>query len=306
MFLEQLSRSLAEKLQGEVLHQEPMKNHTTWKIGGPADILVIPNEIEEVIRVVTEANRHDIPITVIGNGSNILVKDGGIRGIVIKINNGLKRVKVNNNVIEAEAGVMLPKLARIAVEHSLTGLEFAAGIPATLGGAILMNAGALGGEIGRYIEKISWVDSRGNVRYTDNSELKFSYRQTILPEQALILVKAWLRMEAGESNNIHRKMTEYLTKRRMSQPINKPNSGSVFINPPGNFAGKIIEEAGLKGTKVGDAQISELHANFIINTGNATARDVLALIHLIEERVLTQSGIKLETEVRVLGENLTD
>jgi UDP-N-acetylmuramate dehydrogenase len=283
-----------------------MKNHTTWKIGGPADILVIPDEIDEVIRVVTEASRHNIPITVIGNGSNVLVKDGGIRGIVIKINNGLKRVKVYNNIIEAEAGVMLPKLARIAVEHSLTGLEFAAGIPATLGGAIVMNAGALGGEIGRYIEKISWVDSRGNILYTDNSELKFSYRRTLLPEQALIVVKAWLRMETGESNNIHRKMTEYLTKRRMNQPINKPNSGSVFINPPGYYAGKLIEEAGLKGTRVGDAQISELHANFIINIGNATARDVLALIHLIEERVLTQSGIKLETEVRVLGEDLTD
>jgi UDP-N-acetylmuramate dehydrogenase len=306
MLLEQFSRSLGKKLQGKVYYQEPMKNHTTWKIGGPADILVIPRKIEEVITIVTEANKLDVPITVVGNGSNILVKDGGIRGIVIKINNGLQRAEVDQNIIEAEAGVMLPKLARIAAQHSLTGLEFAEGIPATLGGAIVMNAGALGGEIGRNIEKIAWIDRRGNVHYTDQSGIKFSYRRTLLPETALIVVKAWLVMEPGELNLIQKKMAEFLTKRRLSQPINQPNSGSVFINPPGYYAGKLIEEAGLKGISVGDAQISELHANFIINLGNAAAKDVLTLIHLVIERVLTQSGIKLETEVRIMGEDLAD
>lgn len=302
---QQLAHSLRDKISGELLVNEPMKNHTTWRIGGPADLLLIPYSSKDISSLAIEANKYNIPITVVGNGSNILVKDSGIRGIVIKINGNMGKVTVNHNQLEAEAGVTLPVLAKIAAEHSLTGLEFAMGIPATLGGAINMNAGALGGEIGKLVTKIACIDHSGNVDYLQGNEIKFSYRQAIFPQDYLVVAKAWIKLQQGNATEIKLKMQELATKRRKSQPLNKPNAGSIFKNPQGNFAGKLIEEAGLKGLQIGDAQVSIVHANFIVNLGNATASQVLDLIEIVKDRVLQQSGVQLQLEVKVLGEDLT-
>ncbi|MDW7673618.1 MAG: UDP-N-acetylmuramate dehydrogenase [Bacillota bacterium] len=302
MSFQQLTNGLRSIIKGEVLLNEPLKNHTTWKIGGPADILVIPNSIEEVVATISKADEYKIPVTVIGNGSNILVLDGGVRGIVIKLNNNMSKVTICENVIEAEAGISLPKLSQIAAKASLSGLEFASGIPATLGGAIIMNAGALGGEISNRIVKVAWVNNSGEIFYTEKEQLKFSYRNTVFPVGDPIVLKAWLKLEPKEKGHIQELIDSYMTKRKMSQPFNKPNAGSVFKNPSGNYAGKLIEDAGLKGFKFKSVQISEIHANFIVNCGDATADDVLELIKLVKERVYKKTGVLLELEVKVLGE----
>ncbi|MGF7185063.1 UDP-N-acetylmuramate dehydrogenase [Desulfitispora alkaliphila] len=293
--------ALKQEIEGPVLAQESMKNHTTWKVGGNAEILVLPKDKKDITRAIMIANKYLQDYLVIGNGSNVLVKDNGIKGIVIKLGNSLSHVKLEGKAISAEAGVSLPKLARKACDYGFKGMEFAVGIPASLGGALLMNAGAHGYQIGELVERVEVIDREGKIKHLNKNQLKFSYRQSNLCD--MVVTEATFLLEKGDKGLIKTKMEEMLRKRKASQPLNFPNAGSVFKNPEGDYAGRLIEALGLKGMTIGGAEISSKHANFITNTGGATAKDILSLINLVKERVLKEFEIELELEVMVLGED---
>jgi len=296
-------RELLELIaSGRVRAGEPMKKHTSWRIGGPADYFVEPVGREELQRVVSFANKHKIALTVIGNGSNLLVNESGIRGIVIKIGSGLARVTNLEKDIVAEAGAKLSALAAAAKDRGLGGLEFSAGIPGTVGGAVMMNAGANGSSIGALVREVLLLDSEGRLSRRDREALNFSYRSCDLQREPAIVVEASFTCYPREKNLIEEEMETFVAKRLSTQPLGLPNAGSVFKNPPGESAGRLIESAGLKGLRVGDAQISTLHANFIVNLGMATAADVLALINKARETVLARHGVELRLEVKVVGD----
>ncbi len=285
-----------------VLAQAPMEKHTTWRIGGPADLLVIPKTVEDLKKSLQFAQNNSLPITVVGNGSNLLVLDGGIRGLVIKLGKGIKNVSLQGDLMIAGGGVMLPVLSRRALKASLSGLEFAAGIPATVGGAIVMNAGAHGKEIGSIIQEVETVDYQGREQKWLRDELSFSYRTSSLKSKNIIVSKAVFKLSPAEENDIAKCMDQGLASRKKTQPTGLPSAGSVFRNPPHHHAGKLIEKAGLKGYVSGGAAVSDKHANFIVNCGTATARDVLELIKIIQEHVSEQMGIMLAPEILILGE----
>ncbi|MHB8171866.1 MAG: UDP-N-acetylmuramate dehydrogenase [Thermincolia bacterium] len=293
---------LAKEIAGQVKVAEPMDSHTTWRIGGPADLLVSPGSTEDVVKAINLANHRGIPWIVIGNGSNLLVKDGGIRGMVIQVLGGLSNLEIQGRHITAGAGVLLPRLARRAVEAGLGGLEFAAGIPAALGGAVAMNAGAHGSSLGDFVEKVIAVNDSGQRIELSREELGFAYRHSIIPSQQLIVTEINLVCPLGIREESEGIIQANLARRKETQPLNQPNGGSVFKNPPGQAAGRLIEEVGGKGLWVGDAEVSQRHANFIVNAGKATAQDVLTLIEQIQTLVLNQLGIQLELEVKVIGE----
>ena len=273
---------------------EPMSKHTTFKTGGPADIFVIPESKEEIIKLL----QLECKKTIVGNGSNLLVKDGGIRGLVIKIN--IDNYKVEDDIIIADSGIMIAKLSNIAYENSLTGLEFACGIPGTLGGAIVMNAGCYGGEISNVILETTVVDLSGNVTNIVNHE--FGYRSSIFQKKDYIILSSKLKLKHGDKNIIKKQMDENNSARKLKQPINKPNAGSTFKRPKDNFAAKLIQDVGLKGYSIGDAEVSDLHAGFIINKGKATSTDILKLIKYVQEKVNSEYGVMLEPEIRIIGE----
>lgn len=293
---------LAKEIAGQVKVAEPMDSHTTWRIGGPADLLVSPGSTEDVVKAINLANHRGIPWIVIGNGSNLLVKDGGIRGMVIQVLGGLNNLEIQGRHITAGAGVLLPRLARRAVEAGLGGLEFAAGIPAALGGAVAMNAGAHGSSLGDFVEKVIAVNDSGQRIELSREELGFAYRHSIIPSQQLIVTEINLVCPLGIREESEGIIQANLARRKETQPLNQPNGGSVFKNPHGQAAGRLIEEVGGKGLWVGDAEVSQRHANFIVNAGKATAQDVLTLIEQIQTLVLNQLGIQLELEVKVIGE----
>lgn len=297
-----MANELKEKVEGQVLAQAPMKNFTTWRVGGPADLLVIPHTVEDVQEILLFTKKHQLPLMVIGNGSNILVRDGGIRGLVLKLAGGLKSYHLEGNILVAEGGVMLPTLSKIALKESLSGLEFAAGIPATLGGAIIMNAGAFGQEIGSIVEHVELIDFEGKQKKLSGDELKFSYRKSALQSKKEIIIRAALQLQPGIKEDIAASMKAKLSFRKKMQPLDHPTAGSVFCNPPDDYAGRLIEAVGLKGYSIGDAVISTKHANFIINRGNATGREILTLIKTIQERVYEQKGVLLVPEVLIMGE----
>ncbi|BAF60040.1 MAG: UDP-N-acetylmuramate dehydrogenase [Pelotomaculum sp.] len=294
-------RELAELLPGRVRAGEPMKKHTTWRIGGPSDVFVEPEGREELRRVVCYASRRDAPLYVIGNGSNLLVADGGVRGIVVKIGKGLSRISIKGNKIIAEAGARLAGVAAAAGEAGLGGFEFLAGIPGTIGGAVAMNAGANGFSLGNLVEEVLLLDFHGEFCRKTKEEMKFGYRSSIIQKAPLILVEALFSCYPRNKEEIREEMERFLARRKLTQPLCYPSAGSVFKNPPGDTAGRLIEMAGLKGMRVGDAQISTLHANFIVNLGSATARDVLALIEKAREAVLARFGVELKLEVKIIG-----
>jgi len=302
MNYQDMKQALAKEITSEVRVSEPMAGHTTWRIGGPADLLVLPGSSNDVVKAVKFANTWGIPWVVMGNGSNLLVKDGGIRGMVIKIRDGLNQLEIQGQTIRAGAGVLLPRLAGKAVEAGLGGLEFACGIPATLGGAVIMNAGAHGSSIGDFVQRVAAINVNGDTVELSREELAFGYRSSCLYPKELIVTDVTLHCPSGNREESRRIIQENLIRRKTTQPLNLPNAGSVFKNPPGQAAGKLIEEAGGKGMRVGDAQVSGRHANFIVNLGQATARDVLTLIERIQTLVLQKLGIQLELEVIVLGE----
>ena len=283
-----------------VLRNEPMCKHTSFKIGGPADIFVAVNTIEELKNTLNIAQTNKIPVTCIGNGTNLLVKDKGIRGITIKLN--FKNIKINGEEIEVGSGMQLPILAKTAYENSLSGLEFASGIPGTVGGAVKMNAGAYGGEFKDIVIETTYLDSEQNLKNIQNKEHKFSYRYSIFDETNDIIISTKLKLKKGNKEFIKSKMEEFSLKRKEKQPINFPNAGSVFKRKNEYIPAEIIDKCGLKGYNIGNAYVSKLHAGFIVNKGNATAQDVLNLIEHIKNVVKEKYYINLELEIKVIGE----
>ncbi|MFC7372080.1 UDP-N-acetylmuramate dehydrogenase [Fictibacillus iocasae] len=297
--------SLAEKLKkadiGKVLENEPLKNHTTLKIGGPADVFVEPKNSESLKVVMAIIKESGVPFRAIGRGSNLLVSDGGIEGVVIKLGDGLNHIERSGSEIRVGGGVSIITLATILAREGYKGLEFAGGIPGSVGGSVFMNAGAHGAEMADIVKEALILFPDGELRWLSNEELGFSYRTSILQEKGGICVEAVLVLEQGSKEEIMASLKKNKDYRRQTQPWNFPCCGSVFRNPLPNYAGQLIESSGLKGTTLGGAQISEMHANFIVNTGDATADDVLNLIALIQEKVLQEKGIQLETEVEIIG-----
>jgi len=281
---------------------EPMKNHTTFKIGGPVDVLVLPRKIEEIKIVVAYCQENKLPLLVFGLGSNILVRDKGIRGVVIKIGNNLKDIEVSGDEIHAQAGIRLSELSRKAAAQSLSGLEFAEGIPGSLGGAVFMNAGAYDGEMKDVLTEVEAINSQGEVRSFQSADIGFAYRKSIFQHNDYIIVAARMRLKRGQKEEIHEKMHTYACNRREKQPLEFPSAGSVFKRPPGYYVGPMIEQLGLKGYRIGGAEVSTKHAGFIVNSGNASANDVLELIDKVKKAAQEQFGVDLQPEIRVIGE----
>ena len=285
----------------KVLLQEPMKLHTTFRIGGPADCLVYLENEEQLCKIQKYLRLVDVPYTVIGNGSNLLVSDQGYAGIVLVVGKHMSRIEVKDCYLEAEAGALMSQVAKAAKEHGLTGLEFAAGIPGTIGGGAVMNAGAYGGEMKDVTEEVTVLTEKGEVKTLKREELKMGYRTSIIAEKGYLVLEAVLQLTDGDLKEIRAVMEDLKKKRISKQPLEYPSAGSTFKRPEGYFAGKLISDAGLKGFSVGGAQVSEKHAGFVINTGNATAADVIALTDAVRDKVFEKYGVKLELEIKQLG-----
>ncbi|MBQ7986388.1 MAG: UDP-N-acetylmuramate dehydrogenase [Clostridia bacterium] len=285
----------------EIKKNELLKNHTSFKIGGPADEFAEVYNEEELKELIEYAKNKGIPYTIMGNGSNLLVSDKGIRGLVIKLAKGFDSVEVQGDKIIAKAGILLSKLANVALENGLSGLEFASGIPGTLGGAIYMNAGAYGGEMKDVVGKVTYL-SNGEIKTAEKGELDFGYRHSRFSGKEDIVLSAEILLEKADKTEIRAKMDDFKERRCSKQPLSMPSAGSTFKRPEGYFAGKLIEDAGLKGKAIGGAQVSEKHSGFVVNTGDATCQDVLDLIKFIQDTVYDKFKVKLETEVKMLGE----
>ena len=291
--------------QGIVKIDESMKKHTNFKIGGNADVFVIAKSIEEIKCVIKFSKENNIPLAILGNGSNVLVSDKGIRGIVLQI--GLKEIKVEkheNALIEVDAGAMLGALAQILLKQSISGFEFAAGIPGSIGGAIRMNAGAYGGEMKDIVKNVTVLNEKGEINILTNEECEFSYRHSRFTNSKEIIIKATLELPLGNEDEIKAKMDEYDQSRREKQPLNLPSAGSTFKRGSDFITAKLIDECGLKGYTSGDAQVSTLHAGFVVNLGNATAQDVLNVVSHVKQVVLEKTGKQIELEVELLGEGI--
>ena len=280
-----------------------MKEHINFEVGGPADILLIPSKVEQIIESIKICKENNLPYFVMGNGSNLLVKDGGIRGVVIKLT-GLTNLEVNEEEIKADCGVMLKELSDKALENSLTGLEFACGIPGSVGGAVFMNAGAYNGEIKNVIKEAEVITSSGEIITLSKDELELGYRTSKVMKDNSIVINATFKLEKGNKEEIKETIDDLTQKREEKQPLEYPSAGSTFKRPEGYFAGKLIQDSGLKGYSIGGAAVSSKHSGFVINKGNATAKDILDLIAYIQEKVKKQFGVELHTEVRIIGEDL--
>ena len=281
---------------------EPLSRYTYTKTGGPADYLAFPTTRQELKDLLVRARKQKMPVTTLGNSSNLIIKDGGIRGLVIMLPE-FNKIEVKKQQITAEAGAAIIAVTKAASKASLTGLEFAAGIPGSVGGAIFMNAGAYGGEIANVVSSIDEILPDGREVQISGSDLHFGYRHSIVQENHGIVVAATFNLEVGQQPQIQDKMDELNTLRRSKQPLEYPSCGSVFKRPQGHFTGPLIIKAGLQGKSIGGAQVSNKHAGFIINTGNATATDYLQLIQLIQKTVKEKFAVQLETEVRIIGED---
>ncbi|MEF2954083.1 MAG: UDP-N-acetylmuramate dehydrogenase [Blautia sp.] len=282
--------------------QEPMSRHTTFRIGGPADFYLCPHSTKEVQEIVEICKEENLPYFVLGNGSNLLVSDKGYRGVVIQLWKNFSDITVKDCCIQAKAGALLSKVAAEALEAGLTGMEFASGIPGTIGGAAFMNAGAYGGEMKDIIKSVKVLDTQGEVRVLPKEELKMGYRTSIVKEKGYTVLSVELELSKGNREEIRNTMEDLKERRTSKQPLEMPSAGSTFKRPEGYFAGKLIMDSGLRGFSVGGAQVSEKHCGFVVNKGGATAMDVLNLIREVQRRVKEQFGVDLETEVRFLGE----
>ncbi len=282
---------------------EPLRRHTAWKIGGPADALLEPSSADELIRATQKAREHGIPVTVLGGGTNVLVLDGGIRGLTIRLARSLSRVKIIDTSVVAESGVLYPVLAKATAGRGLAGLEFGTGIPGTVGGAVYMNAGAYGGETRDFLD---WADvykpETGAVERLSNAELGLSYRRSVLHDRpGWVVLRAAYTLVPGDPEELKARIKEFRAIRMNGSP-NRPSCGSTFKRPEGDFPGRVIEAAGLKGTRVGQIEVSPVHANYFVNHGGGTANDALKLIEHVKETVLAKLGVELEMEVKVVGE----
>lgn len=283
----------------KVTADAPMKNHTTFKIGGPADLLVSPSSQEQVKKVICACKELGIPLTVIGNGSNLLVCDSGIRGCVLKIGAEMSAITLDENgVVSCLAGASVSALSVFAMKNSLTGLEFAYGIPGTAGGALFMNAGAYGGEFKDVIVSADHIDSNGNIVTLQKNDMQLGYRSSVYSALDACILSMKLKLSHGNTQEIKAKMDDFMSRRKTKQPLEYPSAGSVFKRPEGYFAGALIEQAGLKGYSVGGAAVSEKHAGFIINKGTASCSDVELLISHIKQKVFENSGVHLECEIK--------
>ena len=280
---------------------EKLSSYVNFKVGGPADILLTPNSKEQLKKSICICRENNIPVYVIGNGSNILVRDGGFRGVVISLK-GVHNVTVNDERIEAECGAMLKEVSDKAMENSLTGFEFACGIPGTIGGSVFMNAGAYNGEISHVVESAEVIDENCNIINLTNEELDFGYRSSLVMKKGYIVLSAVFKLKKGQVKTIKELVDDLTNKREAKQPLEYPSAGSTFKRPTGYFAGKLIQDAGLKGYSIGGAAVSEKHSGFVINKGNATAKDITDLIEHIQDEVKKQFGVDLHTEVRIIGE----
>ncbi|WP_407921133.1 UDP-N-acetylmuramate dehydrogenase [Brevibacillus migulae] len=298
----QLGEELKQANVGKVWVNEPLANHTTWRIGGPADLLIQPKDKETLALAVQMIHRHNIPWSVIGRGSNLLVRDGGIRGAVLKVAEGLSHCEFRGQEVCVGAGYSMIRLAVEAGKMGLTGLEFAGGIPGSVGGAVYMNAGAHGSDLSRILKKAEILFDNGEVKVLTNEEMKFAYRTSLLQTKKGVVLEATFQLRDGDRNEIAAVLAANKDRRRQTQPLQLPCAGSVFRNPPGDHSGRLIEEAGLKGFQIGGAQISEMHANFIVNRGGATASDVLTLMDHVRRTIMEKYGVDLHPEVLVVGE----
>ena len=286
-------------LRGAVRFGAPLKDYTSFRIGGPADALVQPADVDDLCRLVRQARRARAPLFVLG-GTNVLVRDGGIRGVVVSLMHLTRIHEEPGAVLYGEAGIGMPKLMQAASKRGLSGLEWAAGIPGTLGGCIVMNAGTKLGEMSQSVKALRMVSPTGELRDVPRSELAFRYRRSTLPKG--IVAGAWLQLKAGSPEDIAQRVKDYLRYRKDTQPLTEPNAGCVFKNPGGHTAGGLVEQAGLKGRRVGDAEVSTKHANFIVNRGQARAKDVTTLIAAVKRAVKARTGQSLELEVKIVGE----
>ncbi|MCI5727872.1 MAG: UDP-N-acetylmuramate dehydrogenase [Clostridium sp.] len=285
----------------EIEFNADMKQNTSFKVGGTADVLLCPKEYSQLQETVRICNENNIPFIVLGNGSNILVRDGGIREVVIKLTN-INFLEISQNKIKAGSGVSLKEVSDFALENSLTGFEFACGIPGSVGGAVFMNAGAYNGEIKNVITQAEVLDREGNIKTLDREQLSFDYRKSNIMEQGYIVLSAVFTLEYGDKETIKSTIDDLTARREEKQPLEYPSAGSTFKRPKGYFAGKLIQDCELKGFTIGGAAVSEKHSGFVINKGNATAKDVLDVISHVQETVMQKFGVKLETEVRIIGE----
>lgn len=282
---------------------EPLKNYTYTKTGGNADIYITPIKYSEIQKTIQYANENNITVTFLGNGSNIIIRDGGIRGIVISLL-GLTDVQVEYDTIIASSGAAIIDVSRIARDHHLTGLEFACGIPGSVGGAVYMNAGAYGGEVKDVIESATVVDHHGEILTLTNEALALDYRTSIIQSEHYVVLEATFKLQRGDINLIQSQMDLLTERREDKQPLEYPSCGSVFRRPPGHFAGQLIQEAGLQGYRMGGVEVSKKHAGFIVNVDNGTATDYEEMIAHVQKVVLENSGIELQPEVRVIGEKI--
>lgn len=284
-----------------IFMEEPMKKHTTFRVGGPADVLVQPDETT-LAAVLGLCRQHNVPYSFIGNGSNLLVGDKGIRGVVIEMTEPMGNIEVHGTRITAQAGAMLSKIANTAASNGLGGMEFAAGIPGSVGGAVVMNAGAYGGEMKDIIERVYVLDENGAQLELDRTALDLGYRHSCIPDKKYIVTKVVLELVPRNEAEIRSEMKELNEKRAEKQPLQYPSAGSTFKRPEGYFAGKLIMDAGLRGYQVGGAQVSEKHCGFVINKGDATAADICQLMQDVSDKVQAQFGVVLEPEVKMIGE----
>lgn len=285
-----------------IYKEEPMKKHTTFRVGGNADYFIVPKTIEEVKNVVALCKETDMPYYILGNGSNLLVSDKGYRGVIIQIYKEMNEIRIEGDQIKVQAGALLSKIGSAALEAGLTGFEFASGIPGTIGGAVVMNAGAYGGEMKDVLEEVTALTPEGEAIVLRKEELELGYRTSIIAKKDYIVLEAKLKLEKGEKDAIKGRMDELKLQRTTKQPLEYPSAGSTFKRPEGYFAGKLIQDAGLRGFQVGGAQVSEKHCGFVINKDHATAADVWELMCQVRAIVKEKFGVELEPEVKRLGE----
>ena len=299
--MEQLEKLLRQRCpEMELRVNEPMSRHTTFRIGGPAALMALPGTMEEVQTVFKTAAELDVEPFFLGNGSNLLVADKGYPGFIVKLTRDFDEIREVSRGVEAGSAVLLSRLSNALVGRGLTGLEFASGIPGSVGGAVTMNAGAYGGEMAQVLEEVAFLDEAGEVCTLPASECDFGYRHSIFSNRKCLILEARFHLEPGDPATIKARMDELTARRREKQPLEFPSAGSMFKRPPGHFAAALIDQCGLKGLTVGGAQVSEKHAGFVVNRGGATCADVLELAQRVRERVLAQTGVELEMEVKTL------
>lgn len=290
-----------DKNLGEFLENEPMKNHTSFKVGGPCELFVRPKDEKSLIEILKIIRKNNYNFYILGNATNVIVKDQGYKGIIISIKNRLKDVKVDGLKITAGAGLSLKELSQTAYENSLSGLEFANGIPGTVGGAMTMNAGAYDGEMKNVVESVRFIDNLGNIREYSNEDMDFSYRDSKVGDENLIVLSATFVLEKGDKEKIREKFQEFDRRRSEKQPLDLPSAGSTFKRPEGYFAGKLIDDSGLRGFRHNGAGVSQKHCGFVVNYDNASASDVLETIEIVQKVVYDKFSVKLEREVKIIG-----